>query len=119
MSEKNITDESIAEDGITEEKSGGEMPQDVPLPKPDLLMLVSRLATQAMVSMGIFPNPATGKSTFLLYQAQHLIETVAMLDEKTKGSQTTEETEKIQNVLHELRMLFVASQKEKERRTEN
>ena len=112
MSEGNIDNVTENENNTAEES-----PKDVPLPKPDLQALVSGLAAQAMVSMGIFPNPATGKTAFMFHQAQHLIDTIVMLDEKTKGSQTAAETEDIQNVLHELRMLFVAAQKEKERRT--
>lgn len=93
----------------------GKEPQDVPLPDPTLLSLVSGLAAQAMISMGIFPNPASGKVSMLLNQAQHLIGTIAMLDEKTKGNQSDEETKTISNALHELRMIFVAAQKEKVR----
>lgn len=90
-------------------------PQDVPLQAPTFLSLVSGLAAQAMISMGIFPNPASGKVSILPNQAKHLIETIAMLDEKTKGNQSDEETKTISNVLHELRMIFVAAQKEKAR----
>lgn len=89
---------------------------DIPLPEPTLTSLASGLAAQAMVSMGIFPNPATGKSCMLLNQAKHLIDTVEMLQEKTKGNQTPEETKTFENMLHELRMIFVAAQNEKSRR---
>lgn len=89
---------------------------DVPLPAPTLLSLASGLATQAMVSMGAFPNPATGRSCMLLNQAKHLVDTVEMLLEKTKGNQTPEEAKTLENLLHELRMIFVAAQNEKKRR---
>jgi hypothetical protein len=112
-----MNEENNNEGNKIDENTGEETSQDFPLPTPSLMTLVSGLAAQVMVAAGIIPNPVTGKSTFLLNQAQHLIETIVMLDEKTKGNQTADETEKIQNVLHELRMLFVASQKEKERRT--
>lgn len=93
-----------------------ELPKDVPLPDPTLVQLVSGLASQAMISMGLFPHPINGQSAILPNQARHLIETIALLDEKTKGNQTEEETKTISNVLHELRMLFVAAQNEKQRR---
>lgn len=92
------------------------LPKDVPLPAPSLLSVVSSIATQAMVSMGIFPHPLTGKSEFHFYQAQHLIDTVELLFEKTKGNRTDDESEKLEKTLHELRMLFVAAQNEKDRR---
>jgi hypothetical protein len=89
------------------------IPQDVPLPEPTLTALVSGLATQTMISLGIFPNPINGSTNILLHQGKHLIETIALLDEKTKGNQTEEEIKMLANVLHELRMIFVAAQNEK------
>ncbi|MDR1053558.1 MAG: DUF1844 domain-containing protein [Planctomycetaceae bacterium] len=97
--------------------SENKKPQDVPLPEPSLITLCAGLAAQAMVSMGMFPSPTGEKTEIKLNQAKHLIETLAMLETKTKGNRTDEETEKIDGMLHELRMLFVAAQKENERRT--
>ncbi|MCL2349728.1 MAG: DUF1844 domain-containing protein, partial [Planctomycetaceae bacterium] len=65
---------------------------DVPLPPPSLITLASGLATQAMISMGAFPNPLTGKTTMLLHQAAHLIDTIDLLYEKTSGNRTQEES---------------------------
>jgi hypothetical protein len=93
-------------------------PQDVPLPEPSLIGLVTGISAQAMVSMGMFPSP-TGETEIKLNQAKHLIETIAILEAKTNGNRTDEESAKISNVLHELRMLFVAAQKEQERRKNN
>ncbi|MDR2762655.1 MAG: DUF1844 domain-containing protein [Planctomycetaceae bacterium] len=93
-------------------------PQDVPLPEPSLIALVTGIATQAMVSMGIFASP-TGETEIKLNQAKHLIETIVMLEEKTKGNRTDEESTKISNALHELRMIYIAAQKEQERRKNN
>jgi hypothetical protein len=89
--------------------------KDIPLPEPSLIGLVSGLATQTMISLGIFPNPINGSTNILLHQGKHLIETIAMLDEKTKGNQTEEETKTIEKVLHELRMIYIAAQNEKNR----
>ena len=90
--------------------------QDVPLPEPSLISLATGLAAQAMVSMGVFPNPATGKDIMLLNQASHLIDTIDLLYEKTTGNRTDEETQTLENVLHELRMIYLAAEKEKHRR---
>lgn len=100
----------------TEEKNSVEFPKDVPLPEPSLLTLASSITAQAMVSMGIFPHPLTGKSEFMLHQAKHLIDTVEMLFKKTAGNQTDEESKALENMLHELRMLYVAAQNEKAKR---
>ena len=89
---------------------------DAPLPKPNLVMLVSSLAQQAMVSMGVLPNPMTGRSVFLFNQATHLIDTIDLIFEKTTGNRTEEETRTLENVLSELRMLYVSAVNEKKRR---
>ena len=91
---------------------------DVQLPKPTLITIVSTIAQQAMVSMGVLPNPATGKSVFLLNQATYLIDSVEVIAEKVKGNATDEETKMIENVLSELRMLYVAAANEKNRRAQ-
>jgi len=90
--------------------------QDVPLPDPTLLTLVSGLVAQTMVSLGIFPNPMDGQTRILLHQGKHLIDTVGMLSEKTAGNQTPEESKAFENILHELRMIYVAAQNEQEKR---
>lgn len=89
---------------------------DVDLPKPTLIMIVTTIAQQAMVSMGILPNPATGKSVFLMKQASYLIDSIDVLFEKTKGNRTDEETRTISSVMSELRMLYVKASEEKSRR---
>jgi hypothetical protein len=90
--------------------------QDFPLPEPSLMTLVSGLAAQAMVSLGVFPNPIDGQTRILLQQGKHFVDTIAMLSEKTSGHQTTEETQTFEKVLHELRMIYVAAQNEKTKR---
>lgn len=90
--------------------------QDFALPKPSLITLTRTIAQQAMVSMGVLPNPITGKSVFLMNQATHMIDTVELIFEKTAGNRTEDETRIIENALHELRMLFVAASNEKNRR---
>ncbi|MDR1484712.1 MAG: DUF1844 domain-containing protein [Planctomycetaceae bacterium] len=92
-------------------------PQDVPLPEPSLVGLASGLAAQAMASMGMFSGPSGEQIEIKLNQAKHLIETIAILEEKTKGNRTEDETNKLGGILHELRMIFVAAQNEHERRT--
>jgi hypothetical protein len=91
-------------------------PQDVPLPEPSLIGLASGLAAQTMVSLGMFPSPTGEKTEIKLNQAKHLIETIAMLEVKTNGNRTDEETERLNSILHETRMLYIAAQKEQERR---
>jgi hypothetical protein len=43
--------------------------------------------------------------------ARHLIDTLGVLEEKTKGNLTGEESQLLDNILHELRMIFVNTPK--------
>ncbi len=89
---------------------------NAPLPKPTLITIATTFAQQAMVSMGILPNPMTGKSVFMMNQAAYFIDAVDLLLEKTEGNRTAAETQTLENVAHELRMLFVEANKEKAKR---
>ena len=81
---------------------------DLPLPPPSLEFLVSSLGMQAMIAMGLMPNPISGKPEVRLNQAKHFIDTIAMLEQKTEGNRTPEETTVISNLLHEFRMAYVS-----------
>jgi hypothetical protein len=89
---------------------------NAPLPKPTLVTIATTFAQQAMVSMGILPNPMTGKLVFMMNQAAYFIDAVDLLLEKTEGNRSEMETRTLENVAHELRMLFVEANKEKARR---
>jgi hypothetical protein len=77
-------------------------------PEPSLPLLITTLATQAMAALGLIAHPVAGQSGVDLPQAKHFVDTIAMLQEKTKGNCTDEESQMIESVLHELRMAYVA-----------
>ena len=81
-----------------------------PLPEASLSMLVTTLTTQAMVALGQIPNPISGQPQIDLEHAKHFIDTLAVLEEKTAGNRTPEETQLLGHMLHELRLGFVESQ---------
>jgi hypothetical protein len=79
-----------------------------PLPPPSLPLLASSLAFQAMISLGLMPHPGTGKAAEPDFaQAKHFIDTVEMLQQKSEGNRTPEESESLESVLHELRMMYI------------
>jgi Domain of unknown function (DUF1844) len=82
--------------------------RDYALPPPTLAFLITTLGTQAMVALGEVPNPLTGKLERLPNQAKHFIDTLAMLEEKTAGNRTPEESAILSSLLHQLRMAYVA-----------
>ena len=85
---------------------------DAPLLPPSLEVLASSLGMQAMMAMGLVPDPVSGKPEVHLNQAKHLIDTLAMLEEKTEGNRTPEETAVLSHLLHELRMGYLAVRQE-------
>jgi uncharacterized protein DUF1844 len=81
--------------------------QEIPLPPPSLGYLATSLATQAMMSLGLTAQPESEKSEVRLQEAQHLIDTLALLQEKTEGNRTPEESAMFDSFLHELRLAYV------------
>ncbi len=69
--------------------------------------LVRMLATQAMMYLGAFPDPETGKRMVALEAAQFNIELLGVLEEKTKGNLAEDEKTMLTRLLYELRMQYV------------
>lgn len=63
-------------------------------------------AQQAALFLGQIPNPQTGKPEVNLEVARMFIDQLAMIQEKTRGNLTTEETTVIRNALSSLQMAF-------------
>jgi hypothetical protein len=87
------------------------MPDDNQLPPPSFSFLVATHAAQLATLLGQTPNPMTGKTEVRLDMARHFIETLAILEEKTKGNLTPDESQLLSAVLHNARLGFVEAQK--------
>jgi hypothetical protein len=85
-------------------------PEDFPIPEATFSVLVTTLATQAIVALGQTPMPDEDKVVVNLRFAQHCIDTLNILAQKTKGNLTTAEDRLLSRFLHELRMLYVSVQ---------
>ena len=86
------------------------LPPNFPTPHfrpPSLTFLFTTLATQAMIALGQVPNPITGNVNVRLNQAKHYIDTLSLLEEKTTGHRTMDESALLSDLLHQLRMAFV------------
>ena len=66
--------------------------------------LVHTLFTQALMALGRIPNPITKQSHKNLATARHFVDTLTMLDEKTRGNLTDDERRLLDEVQHQLRM---------------
>ncbi len=96
-----------AEDG--DAGDGGKQPDVDPksLPPASLATLMSMLSTQAMVALGVLPDPSTGQATPRPNLARHFIDLLGVLEEKTAGNRDENETKMFSTTLHELRMTYV------------
>jgi hypothetical protein len=81
------------------------------LPPASFSTLVTLLATQAMAALGRIPDPQANKSVVRLPMAKHFIDSIEVLQAKTKGNLTEVEAGMLDSMLFELRMLYVAAQK--------
>ena len=77
-------------------------------PEPDFKFFITTLTLQASIALGHMANPSTGKTEPDPTQAKFLIDTLGMLQDKTKGNLTQEETDLLENLLYELRVAYLA-----------
>lgn len=81
-----------------------------PMPEPppaSFSVLVTMLFTQAMAMLGQMPDPNTGEAKVNKPFAKHYIDTLEMLESKTKGNLDEQETAMLNEALHALRMMYV------------
>ena len=101
-----------ADEAPSSETKGAQTPVDeTAFPPADFSMMVATFSTQAMLALGMFPNPATNKIETNLNLARHCIDMLRVVEEKTKGNLEPDETNLLDTTLHQLRMVFVEQQK--------
>ena len=74
-------------------------------------MFLAGLYTQTLMALGLVESPVSGKKEARLEEAQYLIDTIKMLQEKTKGNLTQEESTYLENLLYDLRMRYIEASK--------
>ncbi len=79
-------------------------PQDF---KVDFEGLIMSLSTSAMLQLGLIEDPARGRAPADLEAARHTIDTLGLIQEKTRGNLTAHEVQLLDQVLYELRLAFV------------
>jgi hypothetical protein len=65
------------------------------------------LYSDALANLGQAPDPATGRPHVDLEQARFAIELLTMLQQKTQGNRTPEESAVLEDMLTALRMGYV------------
>lgn len=81
--------------------------EEVQLPPVDFVSFISDLITTAHLYLQGFRDPETEKVIVNLGLAKRMIDTLEMLEEKTKGNLTAPESNFLANSLYDLRMGYV------------
>lgn len=78
-----------------------------PLPEVNFNSLIFSLSSSALFHLGEIADPQTNEKKKDLPLAKHAIDTIAMLEERTKGNLSDDEAKFIDSVLTDLRWRFV------------
>ena len=65
------------------------------------------LNTSALFHLGVIPDPQSGLRKVDKMMAKHTIDTMSLLQEKTKGNLSDEEKELVSTSLYDLKMRYV------------
>ncbi len=77
------------------------------LPEANFKALIGTLITNALMYLGAFPDPQTGRAMVAPEYAKFHIDLLAVLQEKTKGNLSGEEQQDLDQSVQELRAQFV------------
>ena len=77
------------------------------LPPVDFISYLANLVETGRLYLEGIPNPETNEVVTNFPLVKHIIDTIEMLEEKTKGNLTAPEANFLANTLYELRMGYV------------
>jgi hypothetical protein len=82
------------------------------MPEVTFSTFVMSLNTSVLYHLGELPDPESGETFVNLDLARHAIDTLVVLEQKTKGNLTDEEAELMRNILYDVKMRFVNAVKQ-------
>ncbi len=77
------------------------------MPEVTFAAFVISLSSSALYHLGEIKDPATGKTVQDFPVAKQTIDTLSMLQAKTRGNLDADEAEMIENILYDLRLRYV------------
>jgi len=78
-----------------------------PFPEVSMATFIFSLSSSALVHLGEIPEPETNRAHMDLAMAKQIIDTLGMLEDKTKGNLDQDEERLMKSVLYDLRMRYV------------
>ena len=76
-------------------------------PRGAFSLIVQLLAMPAYAALGMVPDPASGRQRVDRAAAREMIDLLAVLEQKTRGNLSFEESNFLSRVLYDLRLAFV------------
>ncbi|HNX81896.1 MAG TPA: DUF1844 domain-containing protein [Candidatus Omnitrophota bacterium] len=104
---KKKVDESWKEQAAKEKVAPKDHKEELPIPEANFDFFIRTLALQASISMGLIENPATNTKEENMPQAKFIIDTIGMLQEKTKNNLSKEEADTLEDIIYALRMQYL------------
>jgi hypothetical protein len=77
------------------------------MPEVTFMAFIMSLNTSALFHLGEIADPQTGEKLIDFSLARHAIDTLVLLQEKTKGNLDSDESEMLKNLLYDVKMRFV------------
>ena len=96
------TSSSVCGEGKVPDKEGRCV-----MPEVSFSTFIMSLNTSVLYHLGELSYPETGKKSVNIDLARHAIDTLVVLEQKTKGNLTAEESELMRNILYDVKMRFV------------
>jgi hypothetical protein len=83
----------------------------MPLPPMNFSTFIFSLNHTALMHLGVVKDPSVGETAKNLDLAKQTIDILAMLEEKTQGNLTDDESQMVKSILYDLRMIYVRERK--------
>ncbi len=107
LAEKSKADAAAKEAAAKPAPAAAHVPQRGRVDAASFNGLLQSLATQSLMMMGAIADPRSGRTMQDLGYAKALLDSIVMLEEKTKGNLTQEEENALGSTLYELRDTYV------------
>lgn len=77
------------------------------MPEVTFSTFIMSLNTSVLFHLGELPDPESGQKMVNIDLARHAIDTLVILEQKTKGNLTDDEAELMKNIIYDVKMRFV------------
>ena len=79
--------------------------------EPNFSIFLTSLGMQAMIFLGEMPNPVNNETKVEIVRAKYMIDSIAMIKDKTQGNLSAEEGKLIDDILYGLRLKYAEKNK--------